>query len=71
MKQIILVNGKKPNVTTLKTVLSNNPNAKVVFTGMGKVAADNFINSNGLAIPRYAFFKGVSKKTKKDQRRKN
>ena len=67
MKQIILVNGKKPNVTTLKTVLSNNPNAKVVFTGMGKVAADNFINSNGLAIPRYAFFKGLSKKTKEEK----
>lgn len=66
MNKIILINGKTPNVETLKDVIKSNPNAIPLFTGMGAKASKTFIQSNKLEIKRYLVINGFKSKTKEE-----
>lgn len=67
MKEIILVNGKKPNVTTLKEIIKSNPNAKIGFTGMGNNSILKFLKENNIENKNYLYYKGFSKNTREEK----
>jgi hypothetical protein len=67
MKEIILVNGKTPNVSTLKDVIKSNPNAKIGFTGMGNNSILKFLKENNIENKNCLYYKGFSKKTKEEK----